>query len=84
MNLMPKRASESATEMVQVVLPNDANPLGYILGGTVIAYVFRASLFALMARPLIAAWETAKRDGVAVGRPEMVREMLGWLEWNLP
>jgi acyl-CoA hydrolase len=31
----PKRASESATEMVQVVLPNDANPLGYILGGTV-------------------------------------------------
>jgi len=33
--LMPKRASESATEMVQVVLPNDANPLGYILGGTV-------------------------------------------------
>lgn len=25
----------SATEMVQVVLPNDANPLGFILGGTV-------------------------------------------------
>jgi acyl-CoA hydrolase len=35
MDLAPKRASESATEMVQVVLPNDANPLGYILGGTV-------------------------------------------------
>jgi acyl-CoA hydrolase len=35
MPLTPKRASESATEMVQVVLPNDANPLGYILGGTV-------------------------------------------------
>ena len=33
--LTGKRASESATEMVQVVLPNDANPLGYILGGTV-------------------------------------------------
>ena len=31
----PKRADESATEMVQVVLPNDANPLGFILGGTV-------------------------------------------------
>lgn len=30
-----KRAQESATEMVQVVLPNDANPLGFILGGTV-------------------------------------------------
>src|SRR5260370_39525047 len=32
---MMKRASESETEMVQVVLPNDANPLGFILGGTV-------------------------------------------------
>ena len=35
MSLAAKRASESATEMVQVVLPNDANPLGYILGGSV-------------------------------------------------
>lgn len=33
--MTPRRASESATEMVQVVLPNDANPLGFILGGTV-------------------------------------------------
>ena len=31
----PKRSADSATEMVQVVLPNDANPLGFILGGTV-------------------------------------------------
>ena len=35
MELTPKRVADSATEMVQVVLPNDANPLGYILGGTV-------------------------------------------------
>jgi acyl-CoA hydrolase len=35
MDLTPKRSADSATEMVQVVLPNDANPLGYILGGTV-------------------------------------------------
>jgi acyl-CoA hydrolase len=35
MTLTPKRAADSATEMVQVVLPNDANPLGFILGGTV-------------------------------------------------
>jgi len=35
MTLAPKRVSESRTEMVQVVLPNDANPLGFILGGTV-------------------------------------------------
>ena len=30
-----KPPAESETEMVQVVLPNDANPLGFILGGTV-------------------------------------------------
>ena len=35
MDLTPKRADDSVTEMVQVVLPNDANPLGFILGGTV-------------------------------------------------
>src|SRR5260221_9930054 len=35
MDLIPKRAAESASEMVQVVLPNDANALGFILGGTV-------------------------------------------------
>src|SRR5713101_6984935 len=35
MNMTPKRSAESATEMVQVVLPNDANPLGFILGGSV-------------------------------------------------
>jgi acyl-CoA hydrolase len=35
MDFSPKRSADSATEMVQVVLPNDANPLGFILGGTV-------------------------------------------------
>ena len=30
-----KRWQESASETVQVVLPNDSNPLGFILGGTV-------------------------------------------------
>ncbi|MGE0814934.1 MAG: acyl-CoA thioesterase [Vicinamibacterales bacterium] len=30
-----KRWTESAAETVQVVLPNDSNPLGFILGGAV-------------------------------------------------
>ena len=37
--MLPRPASASVTEMVQVVLPNDANPLGYILGGTVMHLV---------------------------------------------
>lgn len=35
LDLRAKTPDESATEMVQIVLPNDANPLGFILGGTV-------------------------------------------------
>ncbi len=31
----PKRWQDSTAETVQVVLPNDSNPLGFILGGTV-------------------------------------------------
>ena len=33
--MKPKRWQDSAAETVQVVLPNDSNPLGFILGGTV-------------------------------------------------
>ncbi len=33
--LTPKRWQDSASETVQVVLPNDSNPLGFILGGSV-------------------------------------------------
>jgi acyl-CoA hydrolase len=35
MTLAVKRWQDSASETSQVVLPNDSNPLGYILGGTV-------------------------------------------------
>ena len=42
----PKRPSESATEMVQVVLPNDANPLGFILGGMVMHLIDMAGAIA--------------------------------------
>ena len=36
-----KSPSDSFTETVHVVLPNDANPLGFVLGGTVMqGYLF--------------------------------------------
>ncbi len=34
-----KPAADSATEMVQLVLPNDTNPLGNVLGGTVMHWI---------------------------------------------
>ncbi|MGH7724107.1 MAG: acyl-CoA thioesterase [Candidatus Eiseniibacteriota bacterium] len=35
----PKPASESATEMVQLVLPDDTNTIGNVLGGTVMHWI---------------------------------------------
>ncbi len=42
-----------------------------ILGATIVAYLFRQYLFALLARPLIDAWVQAQRE-VGIGKPEMV------------
>jgi acyl-CoA hydrolase len=37
--LAPKTVRESQSEMVEAVLPNDANPLGYLLGGRVMHWI---------------------------------------------
>ena len=37
--LAPRPASESAAAMLQLVLPNDTNPLGFVLGGTVMHWI---------------------------------------------
>jgi acyl-CoA hydrolase len=37
--LNPKPVAESASEMVQYVLPNDANPLGALLGGRLMHWI---------------------------------------------
>jgi sec-independent protein translocase protein TatC len=42
-----------------------------VLVSTVIAYAFRAELFALMARPMMSAWQEAQQE-TGIGRPEMV------------
>lgn len=46
MDLTPKPASASATDMTQVVLPNDANPLGFMLGGSVMHLIDIAAAMA--------------------------------------
>jgi acyl-CoA hydrolase len=42
----PRPASESASEMVEVVLPNDANPMGFMLGGNVMRLIDLAGAMA--------------------------------------
>jgi acyl-CoA hydrolase len=75
MDLTPKKPSESATEMVQVVLPNDANPLGFILGGTVMHLIDIAGAIACHrhTRTLLV---TAGLDGLEFLHPIKVGDLI--------
>ena len=75
MDLTPKPAAESATEMVQVVLPNDANPLGFILGGTVMHLIDIAAAIAAHrhTRTLLV---TAAVDGLQFLHPIKVGDII--------
>jgi acyl-CoA hydrolase len=71
----PKRPSDSFTEMVQVVLPNDANPLGCILGGTVMHLIDIAGAIAAhrhTRRPLV----TAAVDGLQFLHPIKIGDLI--------
>ena len=70
-----RRPAESATEMVQVVLPNDANPLGYILGGTVMHLIDIAGAIAghRHTRSLLV---TAAVDGLQFLHPIKVGDLI--------
>jgi acyl-CoA hydrolase len=75
MDLTPKPASASATEMVQVVLPNDANPLGFILGGTVMHLVDIAGAIACH-RHTRSLLVTAAVDGLEFLNPIKVGDLI--------
>ena len=74
-SLAAKRASESATEMVQVVLPNDANPLGFILGGTVMHLIDIAGAIACH-RHTRSLLVTAAVDGLQFLHPIKVGDLI--------
>jgi acyl-CoA hydrolase len=75
MDLTPKRADDSATEMVQVVLPNDANPLGFILGGTVMPLIDIAGAIACH-RHTRSLLVTAAVDGLEFLHPIKVGDLI--------
>lgn len=75
MELTPKRAQDSETEMVQVVLPNDANPLGFILGGTVMHLIDIAGAIACH-RHTRSLLVTAAVDGLEFLHPIKVGDLI--------
>jgi len=73
--LNAKKPSESETEMVEVVLPNDANPLGYILGGTVMHLIDMAGAIACH-RHTRSLLVTAAVDGLQFLNPIKVGDLI--------
>jgi acyl-CoA hydrolase len=71
----PKRPSESETEMVEVVLPNDANPLGYVLGGAVMHLIDMAGAIACH-RHTRSLLVTAAVDGLQFLHPIKVGDLI--------
>ena len=74
-SLAAKKPSESETEMVQVVLPNDANPLGFILGGTVMHLIDIAGAIACH-RHTRSLLVTAAVDGLQFLHPIKVGDLI--------
>lgn len=75
MTLPPKRPADSYTEMVQVVLPNDANPLGFILGGTVMHLIDIAGAIACH-RHTRSLLVTAAVDGLQFLSPIKIGDLI--------
>src|SRR5215470_14828127 len=74
-SLPPKSPAESHTEMVQVVLPNDANPLGYLLGGTAMHLIDIAGAIAGH-RHTRSALVTAAVDGLQFLNPIKIGDLI--------
>jgi acyl-CoA hydrolase len=75
MDMTPRPSSDSFTEMVQVVLPNDANPHGFILGGTVMHLIDIAGAIAALRHtrtPVV----TAAVDGLQFLHPIRVGDLI--------
>lgn len=77
---LAKPASESFTEMVQFVLPNDANPLGFMLGGSVMHLIDIAGAISA-SRHTRAPMVTAAVDDLQFLHPIKVGDMIILKAW---
>ncbi|MEO7176503.1 MAG: acyl-CoA thioesterase [Saprospiraceae bacterium] len=73
--LKPKKVSESATVMTEMVMPNDANPLGNLMGGNLLRWMDIASGI-VGGRHCEAIVVTASVDHVSFQKPIKVGEVV--------
>src|SRR3954465_3625189 len=74
-NLKPRAVSESQSEMAEVVLPNDANPLGNLLGGRLMHFIDLAGAMAAH-RPSRSYVVTASMEHIDFAAPVHVGDLL--------
>ena len=72
---MSRSPAESSTEIVQVVLPNDANPMGFALGGYVMHQIDIAGAIAAL-RHTRSPVVTAAVDGLQFLHPIAVGDLI--------
>src|SRR3954468_17625099 len=70
-HLMPRPVSDSQSEMNEIVLPNDANPLGALLGGRLMHWIDLSGALAAHRHSRNYA-VTASIDHVDLGTPGLV------------
>jgi len=80
MSLSPKPARDSYTEMTEVVLPNDANPLGFALGGFVMHLIDMAGAIACH-RHTRSLLVTAAVDGLQFIQPIPIGDLILLRAW---
>jgi acyl-CoA hydrolase len=75
-----KSPADSFTEMTEVVLPNDANPLGFVLGGTVMHLIDMAGAIACH-RHTRSLLVTAAVDGLQFLNPIKIGDLIILRAW---
>lgn len=75
MELRPKKVSESKTTMTQMVMPNDTNPMGNLMGGNLLCWMDIASAIAA-GKHCEANVVTASVDHVSFEKPIRMGEIV--------
>src|SRR6266498_4015615 len=62
--LIPRPVTDSQSEMIEIVLPNDANPLGALLGGRLMHWIDMAGDLVILRSSVNRVFNTSMEVGV--------------------
>ncbi len=77
-NLKAKKVSESQTEMSQLMMPQDANPFGFVHGGSIMSIADKVA-YVCASRHSLKMCTTASVDSVSFRSPIKVGQLVNFL-----